>query len=312
MTAVDWTKRGAIYCPSGASTLEATHAMVPTPLLLQGGTVIRVFYTALDADGVGRPFYVDVDASDPTRVIGRSTAPLMDIGRPGTFDDNGALITSVVHAADGVLYAYYVGFELGRRIRYRLLTGLARSVDGGATFERLRETPILERSDAELYFRGGPFVLNENGRFRMWYVAGSRWTELQGKSMPEYRVMYLESGNGLDWADRGRLVLDITDADEHGFGRPYTLRKPDGGYAHFYSIRRRSLMAYRMGYAESGDGVTWVRDDARINLEPGPGSEDDTAIMYAAPIVVGSKLLCFYNGNDFGKTGILLAERNLD
>lgn len=305
---MQWRKFGIVFKPDASLPWSRTHAMVPTPLLLPELGVIRVFYTACDDAGIGRPSFVDFDMHDPSRVVAACRHPLLDIGRPGTFDDNGVVATSVVRAADGRLFMYYVGFELCTRIRYRLLTGLAVSMDEGDHFARHSQAPVLERSDNELYFRCGPFVLHEDGRFHMWYVAGSRWIELDGKELPEYRIMQAESIDGVIWPASGRIALEITEPDEHGFGRPWILREGDR-HALYYSVRSKSLGAYRMGYAASDDRLVWRRDDARLNLETGPGDYDDDAIMYAAPIVIDGRTWCFYNGNDFGREGIALAVR---
>ena len=301
-----WAKRGLVYCPDGTRSWARTHAMLPTPLLIDDD-VLRVFITCLDAQGIGRPGYVDLDARDPTRVVSAGAEPCLDIGRPGTFDENGVAACSVVPASPERLFMYYVGFELGTKIRYRLLTGLATSEDGGRTFTRASETPILERTSAELLFRCGPFVLPEADRFRLWYVAGSTWTDVDGKPMPEYVVRYLESADGIRWGDSGSLCIDVEDADEHGFGRPWVRRRGDG-YEMFYSVRRRSLRAYRLGYATSPDGRTWTRDDARMGLDVTPGGFDSAAIMYGAVLDVHGKTYCFYNGDDFGRQGFGLAE----
>ncbi len=301
-----WRKHGIVFRPDTSLPWSRTHAMVPTPLLIQERGVLRVFYTACDSEGIGRPAYVDFDPSDPTRVISSCTSPLLDIGRAGTFDENGVLCTSVVEAPDGRLLMYYGGFELGSRIRYRLLTGLAISEDGGETFKRTSHTPILERSNTELYFRGGSFVLNDRGLYRMWYVAGNSWVELDGKPMPEFRLMYLESDDGVTWGDEGRIVMDISEEDEYGFGRPWVVQQ-DHRYQMYYSVRRKSVRAYRMGYAESEDGLLWDRQDQRLNLDVGPDEFDDSAIMYAAPVQIEGRTWCFYNGNDFGRMGIAIA-----
>ncbi|MCY7353814.1 MAG: hypothetical protein LH470_01780 [Lysobacter sp.] len=282
--------------------------MLPTPMLLEHRGVIRVFYTGCDDAGRGRPSYVDLDMNDPTHIVAACRRPLLETGIPGTFDDNGAVATSVVRAPDGRLFMYYVGFELGVSTRYRLLTGLAISEDDGESFVRISSAPVLERSDAELFFRCGPHVLSEDGVFRMWYVAGSRWVDIDGKQMPEYRIVNAESADGIRWPTSGRVAIDITQPDEHGFGRPWVLRDR-GRHVMYYSVRRKSFRAYRMGYAESDDGIHWKREDARLNLDTGPGDYDDDAIMYAAPIEIAGRLWCFYNGNDFGREGIALAVR---
>lgn len=304
-----WDKRGLVWGPDGSLPWARTHAMVPTPLELPHLGVIRIFFSCCDADGISRPGFVDVSPDDPTRVIAVHREPLMDIGQPGTFDENGVLVTSVVRVPDGRLYMYYVGFEIGTRIRYRLLSGLAISEDDGISFVRCSTVPILERRPDDLYFRGGPCVLLENGRFRMWYVGGSHWIDVDGKTMPEYRIKYLESADGLDWPGDGKLVLDITEEDEHGFGRPWVQPSAGGGYEMHYSVRRKSLRAYRMGRAVSLDGLAWSRCDELVGLDVTAGDFDSDAIMYAAPIHVGDVTYCYYNGNDFGREGFAVAVR---
>lgn len=309
-----WHKRGIVYAPDHRLPWAVSHAMTPTPFRLNP-EIIRVYATFLDREGVGRPGYVDLLASDPTRILDVSAQPLLEIGEPGTFDEAGLVVSSVIRDQAGRVLLYYVGFETGVRIRYRLLTGLAISEDGGTTFARFRQTPLLERSSAELYFRCGPFCLAEESTYRLWYVAGSRWTNQDaagGKALPVYDIRYLESDNAMSWGEEGEVQLETNGPDEHGLGRPYVLRRSDGLYRLFYSIRRRSLGAYRLGYAESTDGRTWSRMDDRLNLDVTPGSFDSDAIMYAAPIEVDGRLYVFYNGNDFGRAGFALAELEAD
>ena len=300
-----WRKLGLVYGPDGSMPWAQTHAMIPIPMKLNDD-VIRVYATFCDANGVGRPGYVDVAAKDPTRVLGVSKKPLIDIGLPGTFDENGVLACSVVRERDKVLL-YYVGFELGTKIRYRLLTGLAVSRDEGSTFSRYSNVPVLERSDSEIYFRGGPFCMFDSGVYRLWYVAGSDWVSLNGKEMPVYDIRYAESEDGIHWPPEGVVQLAVSDPDEHGFGRPYVIKKPGGGYRLFYSIRRKSFGAYRLGYAESDDGYSWNRMDSNLNLDVSIGNFDSDAIMYSAPIEVDGKLYLFYNGNEFGREGFAVA-----
>lgn len=301
-----WKKLGLVYGPDGSMAWAKSHAMIPTPVQLNED-VIRVFVTFCDGEGIGRPGYVDVSASDPLKVLGVSQAPLLDLGKPGTFDENGLLTCSVMAAGEGKLFMYYVGFELGTKIRYRLLTGLAISEDGGESFHRYSQTPVLERTSAELFFRGGPYCINESGRFQLWYVAGSDWIDLDGKSMPVYDIRYAESADGINWPDEGEVQISIANPDEHGFGRPCVMHRQGGGFRMFYSVRRRSFAAYRLGYAESEDGHVWTRMDDKLNLDVTPGSFDSDAIMYAAPIMIGEKLYVFYNGNAFGRDGFAVA-----
>lgn len=301
-----WQKKGVIWRPDGQHWWARSHATCPTPLALGDGR-LRLYVQCRDALGIGRVGYVDVASDDPCRVVGVSPEPCLDIGPAGTFDENGVLQTSVVALPDGRIFMYYVGFELGHKTRYRLLSGLAISEDGGRHFTRSSNTPVLERSNDELFFRGGPFVLREPQSFRMWYVAGSAWTEIDGKPMPCYDLRYIESTDGMSWPSSGRVVLPVVHPDEHGFGRPWVV-KGSRGYQLFFSVRRRSLGQYRLGYAESPDGLAWTRRDEELGLDVSPGQWDDQAIMYSAVMKSAGRTLLFYNGNNFGQGGFGLAE----
>lgn len=281
--------------------------MGPTPFKINDDT-LRVYVTVLDADGRGHVQYVDVSAEDPTRVLGQSDGPIFGPGLPGTFDDNGVMALSLVRVPDGRIFLYYAGFELCHHIRYRIFTGLAISDDNGRTFERHLNAPVLDRSEGELYFRGGPCALLDNGTFRMWYVAGSEWIDIDGKPMPVYDMRYAESDDGINWPSHGRESMALTGDDEHGFGRPWVVKRGPDDYQLFYSIRRTSLGAYRLGYAESQDGLSWTRKDADMGLDVTPGKFDGQAIMYSAVVQTHNRTWCFYNGDGFGAAGFALAE----
>jgi predicted GH43/DUF377 family glycosyl hydrolase len=303
---MEWRKLGVVWCPTGDLWWARSHASCPTPLFLDDGT-LRIYVQGRDEKGIGRIGFVDVDAGDPTRVLRVSPDPVLDVGVPGAFDDNGVFQTCVLARPDGTLAMYYVGFEICHQIRYRLLTGLAISHDGGETFQRLRATPVLERSPHELHIRGGPFVMAEGGVYRMWYVAGSEWETLEGKAMPVYDLHYLESADGVIWPEAGSRVFEMNRDVEHGFGRPYVVKKHDG-YQMFYSVRKKQPLGYRMGYAESPDGRHWTRLDEQMGLDVSASGWDNETVEYAAVVNAGDKTFCFYNGNDFGVTGFGVAE----
>ena len=212
----------------------------------------------------------------------------------------------MVRVNSNTLYMYYVGFELGVKIRYRLFTGLAISEDNGNTFEKYSEIPVLDRSNSELFFRCGPYCSYDGELFRLWYVAGSTWTTNNGKQMPEYDIRYMESKDGIHWPDKGEVIVEISDADEHGFGRPVVIKRNDE-FLLFYSIRKKSCSAYRLGLATSIDCINWTRIDETINLDVSENSYDSQAIMYAYPFEIKNKLYVFYNGNNFGKDGVMSA-----
>lgn len=296
-----WHKQGLLYVADNTYSWASSHAMLPTPILLNNG-LLRIYLTFCDKHGIGRVGFVDVLPQNPKEIVQISTTPVLDIGQPGAFDDNGVLQTSIVQLSDGRQYLYYVGFELGTKIRYRLLTGLAICEDGSNTFHRVSKSPVLERSDKELFFRCGSFVLLDNHIFKIWYVAGSEWTRINGKEMPVYIIKYMESQDGVQWGDEGHICISIENDAEHGFGRPYVYKQA-GRYKMFYSIRMKKI-GYRLGYAESDDGINWQRLDHKISIDVSSSGWDSEMICYSSIIHYQDKTYLFYNGNDFGRTGV--------
>lgn len=300
-----WEKLGLVYEANGVHPWAQSHAFIPTPLLRDERT-IRVYAAFLDENKIGRVGYVEVDAGDPRRVLAVSPRPVLDIGEAGTFDDNGVTPICIV-AHQGRLFLYYVGWQLGVRVRYYLFVGLAVSEDGGETFHRCSRTPILERSDSELFVRTAAHVMIEDGRWRMWYIGGSDWVQANGKSVPSYTLRYLESVDGRTWGTSGRECLSFASPDEYGFGRPFVVRQ-DGKYCMWYSIRTFSK-GYRLGYAESPDGLCWERKDDQAGIDVSSQGWDSQMMCFGAVVNAAGRTYLFYNGNNYGQTGFGVALR---
>lgn len=298
-----WKKLGHIYSAAGEQPWAKSHAYVPTPFVRDERT-IRVYAAFLDEEKIGRVGYVDVDASDPRRVLQISTRPVLDVGVPGTFDDNGVSPISIVNH-DGQLMLYYVGWQLGVRVRYYLFLGLAISEDGGESFRRYSQTPILDRTDQELFVRSAAHVMRENGVWKMWYAGSNEWVTVHGKCVPSYTLRYLESADGRNWGKNGRPCLDFCTPDEYGFGRPFLLRR-GSTYRMWYSVRSMRR-GYYLGYAESADGLSWERLDHRVGIDVSPSGWDSEMVVFGAVLTMKDKTYLFYNGNNYGETGFGVA-----
>ncbi len=294
-----WTKKGLVFRPDGQRPWFRHSALQPTPLVLEDGT-IRVFVGLRDAEGVSRVGFVDLDGRDPSRVLGLSDTPALDVGRPGTFDENG-VVPSAVLRRGGELRLYYAGYQLGHKIRFTVFGGLAISTDDGRSFRRHSPVPVLERNPSDLFFRVAHSVLPEGNGWRIWYGGGDRWVLDHGRQLPVYDVRTMVSPDGIDFRGQGQVCLAIQGDDEHRLGRPYVVRDGDR-YRMFYSVGTRS-QGYRLGYAESADGLAWHREDDRLGLGLSPEGWDSTMMAYPSFVIKNDSAYLFYNGNDYGKAG---------
>jgi hypothetical protein len=182
-----------------------------------------------------------------------------------------------------------------------LFAGLAVS-ENARPFRKVRQTPVLERTHSEPFLRSATSVLVDSGRFRAWYVSARDWTTVGDQWYPRYVIRHAESPDGHNWSSNGPVCIDLQDEAEFGIGRPWVIR--DGSlYRMWYSVRSR-LAPYRIGYAESSDGLSWVRKDHEVGIAKSQADDwDSEMICYAAVIDAGGKRLMFYNGNRHGSTG---------
>jgi hypothetical protein len=292
-----------VYVADGHLDWAQSHAYCPTPML-QDPERIRVYVSFLDEAQMGRIGYVDVSARDPRKILDVSAAPVLDVGSAGAFDAHGVTPLSLVDH-QGTLYLYYTGWQRGIDIRYWLFVGLALSDDGGQTFKRYSRVPVLDRSDTELLVRTASHVMHCGDHWKMWYIAGDRWIDVEGKQVPSYAMRYLESPDGLHWGAGGQACMQPQAPDEYGFGRPFVMQNA-GNYQMWYSIRSKS-QGYRLGYAESVDGIQWERQDARIGLTVSAEGWDSEMLCFGAIQETAYGTYLFYNGNQYGQTGFGVA-----
>lgn len=303
----NWDKKGVIFNPSNLNDWIVSHAYIPTPILLDDET-IRIFLAFKDAKNVGRVGYIDVSSKNPFEVVSVSKTPSLNVGIPGTFDDNGVTPISVVNN-DDKLHLYYAGWQLSDKVRYFLFAGLAVSDDMGDTFKRVKKVPILERTDQEFLVRTAPCVLKQGKKWHMLYSGGSKTVEIDDKTIPSYSLKYLTSNDGVNWIGTPKeILLPNLQNGEFGFGRPFYIFD-DGLYRMWYSIRRFDR-TYSIGYAESVDLKEWKRKDQDLSIfsEELKVYEDK---MQAFASIIKTKYgnYMFYNGNDFGRTGVCLAKQ---
>lgn len=298
-----WEKKGIIYSLDGSSTWAKNSTLQPTPLLLNDDT-IRIFVGLRDDKGISRVGYVDVDANNPKIVKKVSKEPLLDIGLPGTFDDNGVVPCAVIRN-EGKIHLYYAGYQVGYHVRMMIYCGLAISEDNGNSFKRYSKVPVLERCDDELLFRVIHSVVKEDSKWKVYYGGGSYFKEGKKKTLPLYDIRYMESEDGINFVGSGDVIIG-TQGDEYRVGRPYVIKDEDI-YKMFFCAGSEDL-TYKLAYAESLDGINWTRDDDKLNISLSSSGWDSQMMAYPSVVKYNDKTYLFYNGNNYGYDGFGYAE----
>jgi hypothetical protein len=134
----------------------------------------------------------------------------------------------------------------------------------------------------------------------MWYVSSGQWSQRGEHLHYHVSVRHAVSTDGIQWVTHPDICLSPAPG-EYAVGRPVVLRER-GLYRMWYSIRSFDR-PYAIGYAESSDGIRWVRKDGEAGISASRAGWDSEMICYAYVIRLGGQLTMFYNGNRHGETG---------
>jgi hypothetical protein len=296
-----WRRLGRLELDLGAaSTWAVSHAALPV-LEPVGGASWTMYVSVRDRDGrarIGRTVFT----MEPTPALAPlESEPVLDLGALGTFDDSGVTSSCIVRQ-DRRRLLFYTGWSRGVTVPFYLNVGLAISEEG-APFRRVSMAPLLERTAIDPYLTASPFVLVEADRWRMWYVSGTGWDATNSGARHRYHVRYAESPDGATWHRPGTVCLDYASPDEHAFARPCVLRD-DETYRMWYASRGDR---YRIGCAESADGVRWTRSSDEWGLQPSGEGWDGEMVEYPFVFDWHDRRYMLYNGNEYGRTGVGLA-----
>ena len=296
-----WAKLGRIFCPSGTSQWMAGYAAMPIAQHIEGD-IFKMYFSA--RDGRNRSFvgFLVVDLNDPQTLLEISQYPLLSPGPLGSFDDSGAMASCLLSVGSD-LFLYYVGWNNAVTVPFRNSIGLAISRNGGKTFQKYSEGPLLDRSTADPYFVASNCVLLDKDIFKMWYLSCIRWSLSDGKPKHFYTIKYAESSDGVVWNRTGCIAIHFKDEAEYAISAPRVLIE-NGRYKMWYSWRGT---AYRIGYAESDDGVNWIRMDQEAGIDVSRVGWDSEMICYPFIFDHKGRRYLLYNGNNYGKTGFGLA-----
>lgn len=296
-----WKKLGLVFCPSGEYDWLQTHAAVPIAEHLFDD-YFKIYFSSRDEINKSYTGYVVIDISRPTEIVEISQAPVLVCGNIGEFDDSGAMATWLT-SHEGVKYLYYIGWNLGVTVPFRNSIGLARS-DDGKKFSRYSTGPIVDRSMMEPHFCASCCVFPGDDIWRMWYLSCTEWFLDNNLPKHKYHIKYAESDDGINWRREGKVAIDYADESEYAISRPSVIR--DGNVWKMWFSYRGSK-SYRIGYAESNDGIDWKRLDHLMGINVSSNGWDSDMIEYPFVFDHKGERYMLYNGNGYGKSGFGIA-----
>jgi predicted GH43/DUF377 family glycosyl hydrolase len=291
-----WEKQGLIF--------DNHHSQVPVVDVYDN--FYRIYYSTR-IEGKSNPMFIDVDKNNPKLILKKSEKPMLNLGNPGSFDWAGIMPTEIITVGNKK-FLYYIGWSLRVDVPYHNNLGLAISEDNGNTWVKFSEGPVFSTSHKEPGYVGTANIIIEDGVWRMWYLSCLKWINSDHGIEPTYDIKYATSINGIDWVPTGITCIPL-EGNEGGISSSRVIKNGDT-YQMWYSIRNKLDYrnnvnnSYRIKKSISKDGINWVKNN---DIELDVSSKNDWENkMVCYPYIVdnGDELIMFYNGNNFGSTGI--------
>ncbi|MBI1803940.1 MAG: hypothetical protein HY033_09500 [Ignavibacteriae bacterium] len=254
--------------------------------VLKEGSGFRMWYTGFGGD------YSIGEASSPDEIhwTKYSLNPVLPPGPPGTFDETGPRVSSVLKDPSGYKMYYYAGSGLNLRV------GLATSTDG-YSWVKYSQNPILKPDGGGAWESIGTWnamVIQEDALYKMWY---------QGWDGQHSSIGYATSGDGIHWSRyQNNPVMSHGEAgsfDEITAGAPRIVK--EGTNYHMYYTGVSSAIVIQTGYAHSTDGIHWEKSVHNPVLSPGPAAWDSYYSPVSSALLYDNQFHVWYSG--YGQSG---------
>lgn len=294
-----WRKLGRVFCPDNHAEWMVSHAANPTALD-RGNGCFRIYFSTRDSSNRSSIAWVEIDLREPTKVQSIAKAPPLSPGTIGCFDDSGASIGCILPRGDK-LWLYYMGWNLGVTVPWRNAIGLAIGNLDGEEFERISPAPVMDRAAVDPYTLSYPWIIEDSQGLHAWYGSNLAWGK--DKADMYHMIKSAVSADGLTWQRDGKVVIEPGNDTDYAFARPCVVRDGDV-YRMWYAYRGT---AYRIGYAESADGLTWKRRDQQVGIDVSPGEWDGDSIEYPCVFEHAGQRYMLYCGDGYGRTGFGIA-----
>ena len=302
---MQWEKRGLVFVPTGVDWWARSHASTPSVAWNADGT-LRVYYSARDDEGRSHIGSLSLAPDDGFRIVDIEHLPELSPGELGLFDDSGVSVGCVVQFG-GVELLYYMGWNLRKTVPWANSIGLATRTSPGEPFQRVGRVPVLDRSEEDPYTMSYPWVVSAADSLTMWYGTSTAWGATPDAM--QHVVRRATSCDGRVWTRDGDPCLDFVHPGEYAISRP-CVRESANGLEMFYCYRSHvSPTTYRLGYADSSDGLVWARHDDAIGIGTSADGWDHEMVCYPCVFDWNGDTWMLYNGDGYGRSGFGLARR---
>ena len=302
-----WKKLGLIFAPNHETTKMINYARIPIADHIGNGT-FDIYFGSRDLTNRERIFKIKYDLNT-LQIKHVKTTPILVFGENlCAFDDNGVSPCCILSLENRKIL-YYCGWNIHVNIPFTCAIGMAESIDGGNTFIKKFEGAVLDRDRFDPQFVAVNDVIIDEGKYRTWYLSCKKWVKNDNHIKHYYNIKHAISVNGIDWEKNYDTAIDFKNEFEYAISTPRIIKDGNKDYKMWYSYRgQKDSDKYRIGYAESKNGINWIRMDEKMqSLNLSSSGWDSEMVCYPFVFDYNGNRYLLYNGNGYGKSGFGIA-----
>ncbi|MEQ8433439.1 MAG: hypothetical protein RIA71_04300 [Oceanicaulis sp.] len=310
-----WKKLGKVFAPQMAEERPWLQEFAQAPATLVFDDFVRVYFSCRPGPDQGGNYvsysaYVDLDRTDLFNVRALAEQPVLPLGGLGEFDEFGTYPISVIREGESIR-CYYAGWTRCESVPFNTAIGCAISNDGGETFQKLGNGPVLSYSPDEPFVLSGPKIRRYGDLYHLFYIAGRKWKVVDGRAEPVYKIRMAVSDDGVAWRKLGRDLIESRVEEDEAQASPDVFFA-NGMYHMFFCYRyssdfRSKSKGYRIGYASSTNLTDWVRDDSKAGIDVSADGWDAEMVSYPHVFELDGSVYMAYLGDQVGRYGFGIA-----
>uniref|UniRef100_A6VTI2 Glycosyl hydrolase family 32 N-terminal domain-containing protein n=1 Tax=Marinomonas sp. (strain MWYL1) TaxID=400668 RepID=A6VTI2_MARMS len=295
----NWSKQGLIYAPLKIDEMLSTHASNALPIFISDD-VYRVFFSGRNSENKSSVGWFDFDIVKQEILYICDETFLSCSEKSRKYYSHGISLGCYLH--DGVdIYVYFMAWQIEGNNHWRGDVGRF-CLDQSKKLKYVDDTPYMISDEEDPVSLSYPFILKDDGLFRMWYGSTISWDSPNGEMV--HVIKYATSKDGVNW-DKHGIAIPFELGVAQAFSRPCVIKRA-GIYHMWFSYRSGDGSTYRIGYAKSIDAINWDVD-FDSGVAPSKDGWDSEMVCYPYIFSHKEKVYMLYNGNAHGKTGIGLA-----
>ena len=290
---------GNVVTPDKLRNSAKKGFLQPTLNLTQN--TIEIYAGLRGSNGISHPYKLEASLNDPLKIVDYSRESILELGEIGSFDEHG-IVPTYIQDFGKTQYLHYAGYQKSKSAPFLIFSGKAVSNNYGKSWDKLSNTPYLDRNNSNTCFRVIHTIVNFEGKDFYFFGGGSTWVRIEKRLVPMYDIKLLIREKNSSPKSVEKTVIPLNGLRRIGRPNIYTRKRGFGMFLSTQSFEGQ----YRIAHTFSHDLLNWESDLVPVNIKNLPISCSE---MTAYPnILMGEAVsYLFFNGNKMGLDGIHVA-----